>query len=41
MATFLNNRDKAVDVLNSASPCVSHNGFRPLLTSLTSSADWA
>jgi hypothetical protein len=41
MMTFLNNREKTVDILNSASPYVSHTGFRPLLTSLTSGADWA
>jgi hypothetical protein len=41
MATFLSNRDAAVDLLSSAAPCVSHTGFRPTLISLSSGTGMA
>ena len=41
MTVFLNNREEAVELFTGASPCVSHAGFGPLLTSPTSSANWA
>ena len=41
MAALLSSREKTLDLLTRVSRCVSHPGFGPLLTSLTSSADWA